>query len=172
MLDGYLDFEHGQIVLGGVLLPGVLRSQSIGAQVRFDEAEQDGVSGKKKTPLGWTDAGVSLTLDLLSDDAKDCYAKLKSLNSIFKGHDNGGNPKVYTVTNPHMLARGIDQVVFSSLESSESDQDDTIQVTLKFQEHNPPIIAVEKRANASDQAQGAAPAIQAKEPAPAFQDEA
>lgn len=147
-----LSFEQGEVSLNNVLIPGILKSQSIKGSVRFDEAEADGLSGKVKTPLGWEDADISLTMELCCDDNSNCYSKLAAINAIFKGADNGGNPKVYDVVNQHTYARGINQVVFAGLDSSETDEDDVILVTLNFIEHLPLIVQGEKRVTASDQA--------------------
>jgi len=157
-----LTFEHGLVHLGDLVLPGVFKNQNIRNTVRFDEAEQDGMSGKVKTPLGWDDAAITLAVELLTDRESSCYEKLAELDSIFKGHDNGGNPMVYDITNPHVTARGIHQVVFSGLDSSESDSDDVMQASLNFTEHNPPIVKVEQQVTAS----GPAPVAQGSEPEP------
>lgn len=149
MTDGLLTFDHGRVALGDQEINGILKNQSIRGAVRFDEAEQDGVSGKVKTPLGWEDADITLTMELLTDEIGDCYDKLTGLNALFAGHDNGGNPQVYDLVNAHAIARGIHQVVFAGLDSSESDADDVISVSLHFMEHNPPIVRVEEQAAAT-----------------------
>lgn len=161
--DGRLSFEDGVVALAGAILPGILRDCSVGCAVRFDEAELDNRSGSTRTPLGWDDSDVNLTLDLLTDDAGTCYRKLRDVNAVFKGYDNGGNPKVYEVVSSHLAARGVRQVVFSGLTSRETDQDDVLQVALTFREHKPAIIEVENRASA----RSAAPAVSSGDPAPA-----
>jgi hypothetical protein len=166
MIDGYLTFADGEVRLGEDLLPGILVSQTIRGAVRFDEAQADGVSGTLKTPLGWTDAAITLNLDLVSDDESDCYDKLTAINRIFKGFDNGANPKIYTVTGRHLRARGIDQVVFSGLDSDEDDQTDVINVSLAFVEHIPPIVDQEEQVAATDQPAGATPSVAAVDPQP------
>ncbi|SHI61106.1 hypothetical protein [Halodesulfovibrio aestuarii] len=144
-MDGYISFEHGELRLGNTLVPGVLSRLSVDGKVRFDEAEQDGRSGKAKVPMGWEDAAVSVTLELLTDEKSSCYDKLASLTRLYQGHDSGGNPMVYRTVNAHLAARNIDEVVFDGLNSSENDQSDSITVSLRFVEHNPPIQLAEKR---------------------------
>jgi hypothetical protein len=56
------------------------------------------------------------------------------------------------VDNAHAVARGISQVVFSGLESRETDEDDVMLVTLFFVEHVPPVQTAEKRVTGSDEA--------------------
>lgn len=143
--DGYLVFEDGELYLDGERIDGILTRSNVSQDVRYDEAEQDGLSGKVKTPMGWEDAVIRFDLDLTSDGSATCYDRLERINGIFRGADNGVNPKIYTVMNRHLRARGIDQVVFSSLSSDEDDKEDVIAVSLSFKEHRPAITAVEAR---------------------------
>lgn len=159
MPDGFLSVDHGHVALGGKLVPGILVSMGIDGSVRFDEAQVDNLSGKKKTPMGWEDAAVTIELALTSDDDSNCYEKLAVLNGIFKGLDAGSNPRVYSLSNAHATARGVDQVVFSGLRSSESNDDDVITASLAFAEHNPPTIPPEVRSAATaEKESGNAPA--------------
>ncbi len=144
-----LTFANGQVTLGGELLPGIFRDVSVRCDIRFDEAEEDARSGSTKTPLGWNDSDIDLSLDLLTDDDSTCYKKLRSLNSIFKGYDSNGNPKVYTVASSHVSARGITKIVFSGLSSRESDRDDMISCRLSFQEYKPAVVKVESKKTSS-----------------------
>uniref|UniRef100_C6E6Q0 Uncharacterized protein n=1 Tax=Geobacter sp. (strain M21) TaxID=443144 RepID=C6E6Q0_GEOSM len=161
--DGFLKWEDGEVRLGGELLPGVFVDQSIRGAVRFDESKKDSQSGHHKTPLGFEDADIVITLDLLTDDTSDCYKKLAAINKVFR-EDRKANPKVYAVQNRHCAARGIRDVVFCALDSFESSDDDVISAALSFKEHLPPVIRREKQATATKVAgakQGAAPKIKA-----------
>jgi hypothetical protein len=157
MADGMLVFDQGEVVLGGKRIDGILKSMSVGGAVRFDESQQDGASGKVKVPLGWNDADITITLELLTDDGGTCYDRLSRLSAVFKGYDNKSNPKIYNVRNAHLLARGVHQVVFSGLDSDESDAEDVITAKLTFVEHNPPIRKVEERQAAKAGKSGKAP---------------
>lgn len=137
MARWFLTFEDGLVSLGGTQVPGIFVKCSVRGQVTYDEAEQDGLSGKVKTPTGFDDADVRITLDLLSEDGTTCYEKLTELNALFTGLDSGGNPQVYAVVNSHLLARNINEVVFEGLRSVENDRNDIIRATLTFKEHRP-----------------------------------
>lgn len=141
---GLLTFEDGIVSLDGVELKGLLQRSNVKNDVRFDEAKVDGASGKKKTPAGFEDSDISITLLLLTDEESDCYQKLEEINNIYKGIDKNTNPKVYTVTNRHLLARGVREVVFANLSSSENNTSDEITATLQFTEHNPPVVKMEQ----------------------------
>lgn len=162
--DGKLTFEDGLVTLGTDLIPGILVEQRVGCSVRYDEAKHDGMSGKKKVVKGWNDADISLTLDLLTDDTT-CYDKLKIINNLFRGKTT--TPKVLTVTNQHVNARGIKTVVFDGLESYETDQDDVIQTVLSFTEHNPPVVKREQHATAAKKVTGPPPVPRKVTPKPA-----
>ena len=149
-----LSFEHGEVWLGGELVPGILRRCSVLGQVKFDEADPDQLSGKVKHPMGWDDSVITLDIELVSEnplqgDTTTCYEKLGNLNSIFKGEDETVDPMVYSIDNPHALARGIYQVVFSGLESRETDQDDIMECTLRFVEYKPIVTKDEENQVAS-----------------------
>ncbi len=154
MADGILSFSHGAVALDGRSLPGILASLSVRGQVRYDEAEQDGVSGKAKTPLGWEDDAITLVLALTTEDGSTCYDKLANINGLFVGQDSSGNPLILDVANPHMRARGVNEVVFDGLESTETEDDDVILATLRFTEHNPPVVKAERRAAGKTNAPG------------------
>lgn len=141
-----LTFEDGVVRIDGEELPGILSEFRVSGAVRFDEQKVDKTSGKKKTPQGWEDADISLTMWLLTDEQGTCYDKLEIINSYFKKADSKANPSIFTVANKHLQARGVRQVVFSKLDSAESDQTDEIRVSLGFVEHNPPIVKAERAA--------------------------
>ena len=79
-----LTFEDGIVRIDGEELPGILSDLRVSGQVRFDEQSVDKASGKKKTPQGWEDADISLSLYLLTDEAGTCYDKLAVLEGFFK----------------------------------------------------------------------------------------
>lgn len=165
--DGYLNFIDGMLIFNHEAVPGVLKSCNISCDVKIDEAESDQLSGKKKTPMGWEDAEIDFDYALLSDSHGSCYLKLAKLNKMFKGYGDSAAPKIFTLYNRHIFARGIEQVIFKSLASRETDRDDVIIATLHFVEHTPPIVQAEERVVKSDKAKtgdGAAPAINPAKP--------
>ena len=137
-------FEDGVITLGGEEVPGILQSLSVDGKVRFDEQKVDGSSGKKKTPQGFEDCEISVSLYLVTDEESSCYDKLETLSGMFRKVDAKANPQVYDVANRHLLARGVRQVVFSKLQTAEDDVTDEITASLGFVEHNPPVVKTEK----------------------------
>lgn len=165
--DGYLTFEDGVLSLDGTAVPGVFVNANILCDVKFDEAQSDQLSGLKKTPMGWEDAEIDFDYELFSDAEGDCYDKLARLNALFKGYGDSAQPKIFTPLNRHIQARGVEQVVFKSLGSRETNRKDTVLVTLHFVEHTPPVVLAEERVVRADQATtaaGAAPSINPASP--------
>lgn len=139
-----ITFEDGVVTLAGEEVPGILRSLRVDGKVRFDEQKVDGSSGKKKTPQGFEDSDIMISLYLVTDEDSSCYDKLETLSGMFRKVDDKANPQIYTVANRHLLARGVRQVVFSKLQTAENDATDEITATLGFVEHNPPVVKTEK----------------------------
>lgn len=139
-----ITFADGVVTLGGEEVPGILSSLRVDGKVRFDEQKVDGSSGKKKTPQGFEDSDIMISLYLVTDDDSSCYDKLETLSGMFRKVDDKANPQIYTVANRHLLARGVRQVVFSKLQTAENDKTDEITATLGFVEHNPPVVRTEK----------------------------
>jgi len=152
MPDGVLTWEHGEVRLGGARVDGELNYLSVRGEVEFDEAREDGLSGTKKTAMGWMDADISISIVLTTDDDATCYDRLREIDALFRGGDEGKKPQVYTVTNAHVRARGVDQVVFKGLSSNETNRDDTLRVTMDFVEYEPAVVKTETRDAASDAA--------------------
>jgi hypothetical protein len=146
----YLSVEHGAVTLGDVTVAGVLQRLTVGGRVRYDEAEQDGLSGKTRTPMGWEDADITATLLLTTGESGTCYHKARQLARLFKGHDQDGDPQVYRVANAHLAAHDVDEVVFEGLTTEENVLTDAITATLRFREYTPAIMAAETRSTFSD----------------------
>jgi len=136
-------FDDGTITLDREEIPAVLVRLQVSGAVVYDNATIDGLSGTNKKPIGYSDADITATMELLTDEYSTCYEKLNKLNQIYAAVDDLANPKVYTIFNSHCASRNIHRVYFSGLDSSETDQDDVIEVVLKFVEHEPEIVKKE-----------------------------
>lgn len=141
-----ITFSDGIIRLGGEELPGILTSLRVDGKVRYDKQKIDGSSGERKTPQGWEDQALVISLLLTTEAEDDCYDKLDRLTPFFKTPDSKANPQIYTIINRHVQTRGIRQVVFDRFESNENSTTDEIRATLSFTEHNPPIVRAEGNA--------------------------
>lgn len=140
--------EAGQIKLNDTLLPGIFESMEVSGKLRFDEKSVPGSSGKRKQPLGYEDAGITLNVKLLTDEESDCYEKLDKLTSLFHNIDNKAKPYVYRIVNRHLTKWNIREILFSELRTSEDNREDTIKAALGFVEYKPALVAAEAKAAA------------------------
>jgi len=146
-------FDDGTISLDREEIPAILTRMQIRNSVVFDRASVGSLSGENKTPMGFSDADVTVSMVLLTDEQATCYERLRQLNRVFTSVDDLANPRIYTIFNSHCDARNIHRVVFSGLESSETDQEDTIDVSLSFVEKQPRVVQKEISILAGDSQQ-------------------
>jgi hypothetical protein len=138
--------EAGEIKLGDTLLPGVFQSMQVSGKLRIDEKKVPGSSGKRKQPLGYEDAAVSLSLKLLTDEKSTCYEKAGELTRLFQNVDNKAKPYVYRIVNRHLSKWNIREVLFEELRLSEDNRTDVISASLNFAEYKPALVAAEAKA--------------------------
>lgn len=134
--------DFGQIKLGGKLIPGTFESMEITTDGEVDEEEIKNSKKKQMQIVGFGLSDIKLTIKLQSDSKTNCYDKLSVLQSLFKKDPK--KPTVYPITNKHTAVRGIGKVIFQKLRSHDTNDDDTLVVTLDFKEYNPSIVAIKK----------------------------
>ncbi len=128
--------ELGQIKVDNTILPGIFESLEISDDITLDEAEIEGKEKKGTQATGYDPARVTLTIQVDTDynGGKSCYDKLKTIQKIFKR--SGQNvPEVHRIVDRHLQARGISQVLFSNLRSTENNQKDILSVSCEFIEY-------------------------------------
>jgi hypothetical protein len=135
----------GDVKLGDTLLPGVFQRMDIRTSLRMPEESASGRSGSTKLPQGWAAAEVTLDLICCSDDERSAGAKLDVISQLFGAADAHGRPRIYNLVHWHCLARGIRQVVFKELSSSDDSESDLVACSLLFVQHRPPQRKVEAR---------------------------
>ena len=150
-LDHFIGEDAGEIRLDRDSLPGILQRMTIRAKLRLDTAGSL-FGEEKKQPTGFTGARVFVTLALpsggsflgpaLGGSVETCYDLLEALNEWFRAVDGDGNAKIWQISNAQISARGIKEVWFSTLESSEAHRD-VIIASLEFTEPDPPKFGAE-----------------------------
>lgn len=149
MPDNYITFEDGQIKLDDVLLPGIFKAQSISGGVKFDDVKDETKSGSNKIAKGWNDAEITFSTVLTCEAGSTCNDKLLTINSIFKSSDSNAKPKIYRIVSTMTISMGVSTVLFASIDTSKNNEIDTIDVTMKFTEHEPYQQVLENRNNGS-----------------------
>lgn len=127
------DDVNGIIKLGETELPDVFQSLSVNGEILIDSNNSAGNDAPRKVMRGFKDKTVSINLLILPQEDKTVYEALEELERLFYGV-NGGVPKVYNLINSHTAARNIGKVIFQSLSSFETNRDNTLEVSLTFEE--------------------------------------
>lgn len=123
----------GSVSLDDTRLPGAFQSLSVNGEVIIDSGNSAGNNKPRKVMRGYADKVFSLNLILVDDADYTVYEQLEELEHLFR-RLNGGVPKVFAIANEHLIARGITQVIFKSLSSSENAGSNRIEVSLGFEE--------------------------------------
>ncbi len=143
-------------------LPGVLQSISIGGDILWDTSEFTGSKNSKITK-GYKEKTITINLLLLGEVSRTTlhildkildeiigestntpYQALEDLERLFKETEESSKPSteeavsimpsIYTIRNDHINKRGINEVCFVNLTSSEDNAKDYIKVTITFEE--------------------------------------
>lgn len=138
--------KDGSLSLGGKTLPGQITNLSINGKMVIDKAQAEGSSGKKKVFSGFDDSTISIKLLLLEekDGTRERYNNLAIINTAFKKIENE-SPVIYAVQGDFLKAFNIRHVLFADLSAEESNTDDSISVSLNFEEHDPLVSLVQSQ---------------------------
>lgn len=133
--------EDGYVKVGGVVLPGIYKSMEIKSDALVEEKEVEGSATKPKQATGYEDAKITLEIQLYDTPDQSKEEKLSSLQNIFRSSGQEV-PSVQSIISEHTSIRGINQVIFKSLSTKETNQKDSITASLEFWEYIPVTISV------------------------------
>ena len=116
-------------------------------EVRIDEVEAPGRSGKIKQAVGYQDSDISIGLKLYSDDdGKTALDKYTVLQDAFRKRDNADSlPRVFSIQSPLTDACRIQTVLFKGMEIADAEGTDQLEVTVSLTEFEPIEAAVDDR---------------------------
>jgi hypothetical protein len=157
-----LDCDEGILKIGSPpeILPGIVESLKINDSLLMEDKEIQGRSGKVKIVQGWDDAGLQISMSLIDDpDAgKTRWDYLKQIAAAFKKITGNGKPEIYTLHHPMINAWGTKQLLFTSLESTESRTRRKVTVALEFVEYESSAGVIQDRQGAEAKAKKSTPA--------------
>jgi len=138
--------KNGQLYLGSTLVYGQVLNVSVNGKIIIDSSKTEGSSGKKKVFSGFDDSGVSIKLQLLEQDDSgvERYTALSNINSEFKSISDG-EPTIFSVQGDLFKAFKIKHVLFAELSVEDSNETDSLMVSLSFTEHNPVVAKVQEQ---------------------------
>lgn len=133
--------DGSEVMVDGVLLPGLFKSIEITTAAEIEEQEVEGSAAKPKQATGYEDGKVSLELILMDEEGLAKEEKLLVLQNLFRqqGQDI---PAVHAIINQHTALRNITQVLFKNMVTKETNANNQLAVTLEFWEYVPMTISV------------------------------
>lgn len=140
--------EDGYVKVGGIKLPGLYKSIEIKTDALVEEKEVEGSSTKPKQATGYEDAKI--TIEILLDESKNQSAndKLETIQNIFRSSGQE-IPLVTEIISEHTATRGINQVIFKSLTSKQTNKNNQLSVSLEFWEYIPVTITASATSSSS-----------------------
>ncbi|WP_051273250.1 hypothetical protein [Desulfotruncus alcoholivorax] len=142
--------DTGQVKVGSVILPGVFESIEITGAVKLDQVEIQGKKDKVTQAVGFDNATVRLTVNLLPEtEGGDCTEQIAQFQKIFRSSPDQEKPGVYQLINKHAAARNISEVIFTNFRSYEDNKSDKIIVICEFSEHIPIKVPVATKSSAA-----------------------
>lgn len=143
--------DDNSVMVGGWILPGLLKSIEVDGEILYDELEIEGRSDRPKQVTGYADGKIYIDLILHGQTEDEVIQKLTKIQRIFRKPDVK-TPYAYYVVNRHINARDINLIVLKKVTSKEvAGQGYNIVVNLEFFEYNPITITAQK-SNASEAA--------------------
>lgn len=131
----YLDDKN--IIVGGIVLPGIIISTEVDADILYDEIEVEGRSDRPKQVTGYADAKIYIDLELHGETKEELSSKLFTIQRMFR-KPNQSKPTVYTIVNEHINMRDVYKVIFKKITSTEpKGKENQINASLEFMEYIP-----------------------------------
>lgn len=138
--------EH--IKLGGVILPGLVKSIEVTEASKIDEQEVEGSAVKPKQAVGYEDAKINIELILDDTPTRTKLEQLAVIRAIFRA---GGQsvPRPIPIVCEAAMVHGVDKVLFKTLAHKEESKKEQISVSLELWEYIPQTIKVKKGGTAT-----------------------
>ena len=126
----------GVVKIDGNPLPGHFEYLRVGQEIIIDKIQIQDKDGNLKQPAGYDEGVIEIQVRLISEDG-DVYSQLSSIQKLFRARDGQIKPDIHIISNTHANARGIKKVLFKSLITEESKEDDSLIVTIELEEYLP-----------------------------------
>ncbi len=141
--------DDSEIMLNGIILPGLIKSIEVTTAAEIDEQEVEGSTAKPKQATGYEDGKINVELILMDSGETTKDAKLQVIQDLFRqsGQDI---PAVHTIVNKHVAKRNISQVLFKNLVTKETNANGQLTVTMEFWEYVPMTRAITAASTAGE----------------------
>ena len=148
----------GILVVGDAPLPCLVTGLSCRGEIVIDSSRVEGSSGKRKVFDGWDDWDITISALLYERDerTKQRYNHLRTINEAFKRLE-GGLPIIYALESELAAALNIRHVLFAGLDVNDDIDDDAIELSINFTEHDPVVALVQQQQQEAEQTTATAP---------------
>lgn len=136
------------VKLGGVILPGLVKSIEVKESAKIDEQEVEGSAVKPKQAVGYEDAKITIELTLDDTPTQSKYEMLEVIRALFRAVGQSV-PQPIPIICEDTVKHGIDKVLFKSFTHKAESKRETISASLELWEYIPQTIKVKKASSAS-----------------------
>jgi len=125
--------DDNEIKVGGKILQGVIKNYEIKVAAMVEEQEVEGSAVKPKQATGYEDGKINIDLILIDDVNTTKEVKMQTIHNIFKDQATlQSKPEVLDFVNEHAAIRGINKVIFKSMNTRYTNKRTQIEVSLEF----------------------------------------
>lgn len=142
--------DDSLIKIGGIILPGIVKSLEVKSDALVEEQEVEGSSAKPKQAIGYEDAKVTIELMLEDGETITKEEKLRTIQNLFR-KSKQEKPEIHELINEHTAVRGITKVIFKSMTTKETNKKEELTVNIELWEYiAATIMAVKKSSSNSN----------------------
>ncbi|MCI8958982.1 MAG: transcriptional regulator [Lachnospiraceae bacterium] len=131
--------EDQIIKLGGVVLPGLVKSIEVTETAKVDEQEVEGSTARPKQATGYEDAKINIELVIDDTPSETKYQRYATLRSVFRVPGQAV-PQPVSIVSEDTAAHGIEKVIFKKLTHKGENKKDQLTASLELWEFIPQTI--------------------------------
>ncbi len=136
-----LYIEDQLVKLGGVILPGLVKSIEVTETAKVDEQEVEGSATKPKQATGYEDAKINIELIIDDTPSQTKYERYAVLRALFR-IPGQSVPQPMPIISSDTAVHGIDNVIFKKLTHKGENKKGQLTATLELWEYIPQTIIV------------------------------
>lgn len=140
--------DDSLVKIGGIILPGIVKSLEVKSDALVEEQEVEGSSAKPKQAIGYEDAKVTIELILEDGEAITKEDKLRTIQSLFR-KSNQEKPEIHELINEHTAIRGITKVILKSMTTKETNKKEELTVSIELWEYIAATITAVKKSSSN-----------------------
>lgn len=142
----YFDDDH--VKVGGIILPGIIKSLEVKHSAKVEEIEVEGSDSKPKQATGYEDAKINIELILEDGENVTKEEKLTTIQNLFKKQGQE-LPEVHEIVTTLTSLRNVTNVIFKDLSSKEQNNKSYLSISIELWEYVPISVTANKKSSKS-----------------------